>query len=156
MDLKITDILDRNAVVLDLDASDKDEALGRLIDVLASTGKVRDTAQLRRVIFDREKLMSTGIGHGVALPHGKTNVVDASLAALATLRTPIDFDSLDDKPVTIIIMLVGTEGNVGVHLRLLSRISRMVGNDTFRLSLQAAKSADDVLALLASYEEERS
>jgi fructose-specific phosphotransferase system IIA component len=156
MDLKITDILDRNAVVLDLDASDKDEALGRLIDVLASTGKVRDIAQLRRVIFDREKLMSTGIGHGVALPHGKTNVVDASLAALATLRTPIDFDSLDDKPVTIIIMLVGTEGNVGVHLRLLSRISRMVGNDTFRLSLQAAKSADDVLALLASYEEERS
>jgi fructose-specific phosphotransferase system IIA component len=156
MDLKITDILDRNAVVLDLDASDKDEALGRLIDVLASTGKVRDIAQLRRVIFDREKLMSTGIGHGVALPHGKTNVVDASLAALATLRTPIDFDSLDDKPVTIIIMLVGTEGNVGLHLRLLSRISRMVGNDTFRLSLQAAKSADDVLALLASYEEERS
>jgi fructose-specific phosphotransferase system IIA component len=156
MDLKITDILDRNAVVLDLDASDKDEALGRLIDVLASTGKVRDIAQLRRVIFDREKLMSTGIGHGVALPHGKTNMVDASLAALATLRTPIDFDSLDDKPVTIIIMLVGTEGNVGLHLRLLSRISRMVGNDTFRLSLQAAKSADDVLALLASYEEERS
>lgn len=155
MDLKITDILERNAVVLDLDAASKDEALGRLIDVLAATGKVRDVEQLRRVILEREKLMSTGIGYGVALPHGKTSAVDASVAAMATLRTPIDFDSLDDKPVSIIIMLVGTEGNVGVHLRLLSRISRMVGSDAFRASLQAAKSVDDVLALLASYEEER-
>lgn len=155
MDLKITDILDRQAVILDLDVNDKDEALRRMIDVLAASGKVSDVEQLRRVIIEREKLMSTGIGHGVALPHGKTNVVETSLAALATLRVPIDFDSLDDKPVSIIIMLVGTEGNVGVHLRLLSRISRMVGSDAFRSSLLAAKSVDDVLALLAGYEEER-
>jgi fructose-specific phosphotransferase system IIA component len=155
MDLKITDILDRQTVILDLDVNDKDEALRRMIDVLAAFGKVSDVEQLRRVIIEREKLMSTGIGHGVALPHGKTNVVETSLAALATLRAPIDFDSLDDKPVSIIIMLVGTEGNVGVHLRLLSRISRMVGSDAFRSSLLAAKSVDDVLALLAGYEEER-
>ena len=155
MDLKITDILDRQGVILDLDVNDKDEALHRMIDVLAASGKVSDVEQLRRVIIEREKLMSTGIGHGVALPHGKTNVVETSLAALATLRVPIDFDSLDDKPVSIIIMLVGTEGNVGVHLRLLSRISRMVGSDAFRSSLLAAKSVDDVLALLAGYEEER-
>jgi len=155
MDLKITDILDRQTVILDLDVNDKDEALRRMIDVLAASGKVSDVEQLRRVIVEREKLMSTGIGHGVALPHGKTNVVETSLAALATLRTPIHFDSLDDKPVSIIIMLVGTEGNVGVHLRLLSRISRMVGSDAFRSSLLAAKSVDDVLALLAGYEEER-
>ena len=155
MDLKITDILDRQAVVLDLDVHDKEEALQRLIDVLAASGNVSDVEQLRRVIIEREKLMSTGIGHGVALPHGKTSVVETSLAALATLRTPIDFDSLDDKPVSIIIMLVGTESNVGVHLRLLSRISRMVGSDAFRSSLLGAKSVDDVLALLAGYEEER-
>ena len=155
MDLKITDILDRQAVVLDLDVDDKDAALQHLIDVLAASGKVSDVDQLRRVIFEREKLMSTGIGHGVALPHGKTNVVTSSIAALATLRSPVDFDSLDDKPVSIIIMLVGTEGNVGVHLRLLSRISRMVGSDAFRSSLLGAKSVDDVLALLAGYEEER-
>lgn len=155
MDLKITDILDRSAVLLDLDVASKDEALQRLIDVLAATGKVRDVDQLQRVIFEREKLMSTGIGHGVALPHGKTNVVDASIAAMATLRNPIDFDSLDDNPVNIIIMLVGTEGNVGLHLRLLSRISRMIGNEAFRNSLANAKSADDVLTLLANTEVDR-
>ncbi|MBU3742163.1 MAG: PTS sugar transporter subunit IIA [Candidatus Kapabacteria bacterium] len=155
MDLKITDILDRNAVLLDLDVAGKDEALQRLIDVLAATGKVRDVEQLKRVIFEREKLMSTGIGHGVALPHGKTNVVDTSIAAMATLRNPIDFDALDDNPVNIIIMLIGTEGNVGLHLRLLSRISRMIGNEAFRHSLANAKSVDDVLSLLANTEVDR-
>lgn len=155
MDIKISDILDASAVCLDLDVKDKTEALVRLIDVLAAGGKVRDVQELKRVILEREKLMSTGIGNGVALPHGKTSVVDTSLAALATLRTPIDFDSLDDKPVSIILLLVGTEGNVGMHLRLLSRISRMVGSESFRSSLLGAKSVNDVLELFASYEEER-
>lgn len=155
MELKISDILERSAIMLGLDVKDKTEALGHLVEALSASGKVRDTDQLRRVILEREKLMSTGIGNGVALPHGKTNVVDTSLAAIATLKEPIDFDSLDDQPVSIIIMLVGTEGNVGMHLRLLSRISRMVGNDAFRASLLAAKSVDDVVELLASYEVER-
>lgn len=155
MDIKISDILDPAAVCLDLDVKDKTEALVRLVETLGATGRVRDVAELRRVILEREKLMSTGIGNGVALPHGKTNVVDGSLAALATLRVPIDFDSLDDKPVTIILLLVGTENNVGVHLRLLSRVSRMVGAEAFRTSLLAAKSVNDVLELFASYEEER-
>lgn len=153
MDLNITDILARDAIVLDMDVKDKEEALVRLVTLLAATGKVKDVSQLQRVIKEREQLMSTGIGNGVALPHGKTNVVDASIAAIATLRTPIDFDSLDDKPVSIIILLVGTEGNVGIHLRLLSRISRMVGSDDFRSTLLEAKTADDVVALLESYEE---
>lgn len=155
MDLKITDLLERSAIILGLDVKDKTEALVKMVDLLGASGKVRDVEQLRGVILEREKLMSTGIGNGVALPHGKTNVVDTSLAAIATLKEPIDFDSLDDNPVSIVIMLVGTEGNVGMHLRLLSRISRMVGSDAFRSSLLAAKSVDDVVDLLASYEEER-
>lgn len=155
MDLKITDLLERSAIILGLDVKDKTEALVKMVDLLGASGKVRDVEQLRRVILEREKLMSTGIGNGVALPHGKTSVVDTSLAAIATLKEPIDFDSLDDNPVSIVIMLVGTEGNVGMHLRLLSRISRMVGSDAFRSSLLAAKSVDDVVDLLASYEEER-
>ena len=77
------------------------------------------------------------------------------MAALATLRTPIDFDALDDKPVSIILLLVGTEGNVGVHLRLLSRISRMVGSEQFRTSLLNTKSIENVMTLLGTHEEER-
>ena len=89
-------------------ASDKKTVSSQqLVDVLSATGNVKDRDELLRVIIDREKLMSTGIGNGVALPHGKTNVVENSLLRSATLSTPIDFDSLDDKPVQIILLLGG-------------------------------------------------
>ena len=155
MDIKIADILDPACICLNMEAKDKASALNQMVDLLALNGKVHDRATLATVILDRERLMSTGIGNGVALPHGKTNVVDRSMAALATLQTPIDFDALDDKPVSIILLLVGTEGNVGVHLRLLSRISRMVGSEQFRTSLLNAKSIENVIALLGTHEEER-
>ena len=155
MELNISDILTPRCIRLDLDVKDKHEALEALVALIGETGVVRDTAELRRVIFEREKLMSTGIGNGVALPHGKTNTVQRSVAALATLRQPIAFDSIDDQPVTIILMLVGTEGNVGMHLRLLSRISRTIGSDAFRTALREARTTDDVMELFASQDEER-
>jgi fructose-specific phosphotransferase system IIA component len=155
MDMKITDILTPSCVRIDMDVKDKYEVLTQLVDVIHSTGRVKDRDELLKVITDREKLMSTGIGQGVALPHGKTNVVSESIAALATLHEPIDFDSLDDKPVNIVLLLVGTESNVGAHLRLLSRVSRMVGSDQFRASLASAQSVEEVMDLFNSYEEER-
>jgi len=155
MDLKITDILTPACIQLKADIKDKNAALTQLVDLLAATGKVKDRDALLRVIMEREKLMSTGIGNGVALPHGKTNVVDSSIAALATLAAPIDFDALDDKPVSIILLLVGTEGNVGVHLRLLSRISRLVGSEHFRASLINSTTPEEAYELFASNEEER-
>lgn len=155
MDIKISDILDPACVALNLEVKDKTDALNKMVDLLAKNGKVQDRITLGSVILERERLMSTGIGNGVALPHGKTNVVDRSMAALATLASPIDFDALDDKPVSIILLLVGTEGNVGVHLRLLSRISRMVGSEQFRTALLNARSTEDVMALMGQNEEER-
>jgi len=155
MDITITDILDPACIQLNMEVKDKAEALHAMVELLARGGKVRDKAALTTVILERERLMSTGIGNGVALPHGKTNAVDRSMVALATLQSPIDFDALDDKPVSIILLLVGTEGNVGVHLRLLSRISRMVGSDQFRTALMNAKSVENVMSLLGSHEEER-
>jgi len=155
MDLKISDILAPASVCLDLEVADKTDLLTKLVDVVSATGKVKDRDTLLKVILDREKLMSTGIGYGVALPHGKSGVVESSAAAIATLRVPIDFDALDDKPVNIVLLLVGTEDNVGAHLRLLSRISRMVGTEQFRSDLLAARTVEEVLDLFASYEEER-
>ena len=153
--MKITDILAPSCVKLNLELNNKNDVLVHLVDLLAETGRVKDRDQLLQVIMDREKLMSTGIGQGVALPHGKTNAVSESIAALATLNEPIDFDSLDDKPVSIVLLLVGTEGNVGAHLRLLSRVSRMVGSEQFRSSLQDSRTVEDALDLFSSYEEER-
>lgn len=155
MDIKITDILNPACIHLNLEVKDKTDVLEKMVSLLARGGKVADMKTLENVILERERLMSTGIGNGVALPHGKTNVVDRSMAALATLATPIDFDALDDKPVQIVLLLVGTESNVGVHLRLLSRISRMVGSEQFRTALLAARTVEDVTNLLAANEEVR-
>lgn len=153
--MKITDILSPSSIILGMQATTKEQVLEQLVASISATGAIADSAELLRVIMEREKLMSTGIGHGVALPHGKTKVVNRSIAALATLPTPVGFDSLDDEPVSIVLMLVGTEGNVGVHLRLLSRISRMVGSEQFRQQLLAAPSPQDVLDLFSSYEDEQ-
>lgn len=155
MDTKISSILDPSCIRLNLDVADKDDCLRKVVDLAGATGKVKDVERLHTVIVDRERLMSTGIGNSVALPHGKTDVVDQSMVAVATLSSPIDFDSLDDKPVSIVVLLIGPESNVGVHLRLLSRISRLVGSEQFRASLLTAKSAEDVLALFAGNEEEQ-
>jgi fructose-specific phosphotransferase system IIA component len=155
MDTRISAILDSSCIRLNLDVADKDDCLRKVVDLVAATGKVRDMERLHAVIVDRERLMSTGIGNSVALPHGKTDVVDQSIVAVATLASPIDFDALDDKPVSIVILLVGPESNVGVHLRLLSRISRLVGSEQFRASLLSARSAEDVQALFAGSEEEQ-
>ncbi len=156
MEITLSTILEPACIELNLDVKDKNDALLRMVEILARNGHVPNKAAITTVILDRERLMSTGIGNGVALPHGKTNAVDRSMAALATLSTPIDFDALDDQPVSIILMLVGTEANVGQHLRLLSRISRMVGSEQFRTSLLNAHSVDDVRALFASHEMEKS
>ena len=153
--MKITNILAPSCIILGMQASTKDQVLEQMVDALFATGAISDRNELLRVITEREKLMSTGIGHGVALPHGKTKVASSSLAALATLHTPVGFDSLDDEPVSIVLMLVGTEGNVGVHLRLLSRISRMVGSEQFRQQLLAAPTPEDVIDMFSSYEEEQ-
>ena len=155
MEITLSTNLEPACIELNLEVKDKNDALHRMVDILARNGHVTDKTAITNVILDRERLMSTGIGNGVALPHGKTNAVDRSMAALATLSTPIDFDALDDKPVSIILLLVGTEGNVGLHLRLLSRISRMVGSDQFRSALMAAHSIEDVRALFASHEVEK-
>jgi len=156
MDIKVSDILAPTAVLLDQDVDSKTDILQRLVDAVAAAGTVSDVAELRRVILEREKLMSTGIGNSFALPHGKTSVVSTSMAALATLRTPIDFDSLDDKPVSIVLLLVGTENNVGMHLRLLSRVSRLVGNEGFRTALLNAHSVSDAIDVFSTFEQERS
>ncbi|MEY3385384.1 MAG: hypothetical protein RIR53_195 [Bacteroidota bacterium] len=155
MDTKITSILDPACIRLNLEVKDKADCLRKVVDVVGATGKVKDVEHFHSVIVERERLMSTGIGNAVALPHGKTDVVDESIMAVATLATPIDYDSLDDKPVSIVILLVGPEGSVGQHLRLLSRISRLVGSEQFRSSLLTAKSAQDVVALFGDNETEQ-
>lgn len=145
--MQISAILEEQFIAIDLPSEGKEDALNSMVDLLGTSPKVRDLEKVRQAILERERLMSTGVGHGFAIPHGKTDALDDILAAFAVTRKPIDFQALDNQPVQLIFMLVGREAHVGTHLKLLSRISRLMNNENFRAELLAATTAQNVLHL---------
>ncbi len=152
--MKLTDVISNESIIVKFAGHGKDEVFRAMIASMAASGKITDADEVYRVVMEREKIMSTGIGKGFALPHGKTNAVTDTIGALATLDTPIDFNALDNRPVNVVFMLIGRENAVGVHLRLLSRISRMMNDDMFRKKILDATSAAEVLLLFDHQENE--
>lgn len=150
--MHISSILEEQNIAIDLPADSKEEALNKMIDMLANSPNVLDIERVRSAILEREKLMSTGVGHGFAIPHGKTDALQDIIAAFAITREPIDFQALDNQPVQLIFMLVGKETHVGTHLKLLSRISRLMNNESFRQQLLSARTPAEVLALFGQEE----
>ncbi len=145
--MKITDILHKNSILVHRQIETKEAALTLMIQALAESGQITDPTEVQRVVWEREAIMSTGIGKGFALPHGKTNSVADTVGCFLTLAAPINFDALDGLPVNTIFMLIGRENTVGTHLRMLSRISRLMNNDSFRSEVQSAGSSDEIYAL---------
>ncbi len=145
--MQISSILEEKFIAIRLPASTKEEALNHMINMLATSPNVRDLEKVRTAVLERERLMSTGVGHGFAIPHGKTDALDDILAAFAVTEAPIDFQALDNQPVQLIFLLVGKETHVGTHLKLLSRISRLMNNEDFRNQLLTAASPGEVLEL---------
>lgn len=150
--MNIYEILSIETIIPNIEASDKDSLLKMMIDMLNDTGKVKDKIRASKEIFERERIMSTGVGKGIALPHAKTSAVDNSLGALITLSKPLDFEALDGNPVNIVFMLLGTEDNVGKHLKLLSKISRIMNNDDFRTAIINSKTASEIYNFILNFE----
>ncbi len=151
--MKINQILKKESIDVNCLIEEKDKLLDYLIELIDDKSEVFDRKQAKKDVLERESIMSTGVGKGIALPHAKTNASQNSSAALCIIRNPIDFDSLDGEPVNIAFLLLGPENNVGLHLKLLSKVSRLLNNDSFRLQLLDCKSSDDVLKLFNSMEE---
>lgn len=151
--MKISEIITPSRIRVNVPLQSKDEILESLMDILNKNGDIDDILEVRRVIFERESLMSTGIGYGIALPHGKTNAVKHTSAAMLTLAQPVDYDSLDGQPVNIAIMLVGKENQVSTHLKMLSKISRVIVSDAFRHYALEATSPEQLHRLFAEADE---
>ena len=145
--MKISDILTEQLVVSRLKGASKQEIIDAMVDLVATSPKVLDKEKVRAAIFDREKIMSTGVGNGFAIPHGKTDAVTEIVAAFAVTERDIDYDSLDEKPVRLVFLLVGKDNLVGPHIKLLSRISRLMNKEEFRNQLLATGSAKEILDL---------
>src|SRR4030095_17244522 len=116
--MKISDILNENIISVDLECADKDDAINKMIDLASKSGKMIDIAKVRQCVFERERLVSTGVGKGFAIPHGKTDEIKDIVAAFAILKNPIDFDSIDLEPVKFIFLIIGKESLLNAHIKL--------------------------------------
>lgn len=146
--MKIMDFLSSDAIVVDLKATDKKSAIVELVEVLKDTKKAKKADEIIEVVLEREKLGSTGIGQGVAIPHGKTDVLQEQVGVLGISRKGIEFNSLDGEPVNIIFLLVGPVEVAGQHLKALSRISRLFKDKFLRQAIRDAQTKEEVLKII--------
>ena len=143
--MKISDILEEKLVLTNLSGTTKEEIIDALINVISQSPKVLDKAKVRAAVFEREKIMSTGVGNGFAIPHGKTDAVSDIIAAFGVTAQPIAYQSLDEQPVRLVFLLVGKDNLVGPHIKLLSRISRLMNKEEFRNKLLVTATPHDVI-----------
>ncbi len=139
-------------VKVPLEATTKEGVLRELVDVLAEDGCVEDPDEVLRVVRERESVLSTGIGHGVALPHGKTDACQELTIAAGVTTEPVDFAALDEAPVRLVFLLVGPESAAGSHIKALSRISHLVRRPEVRDGLIQAGSDEVFLRVLREAE----
>jgi len=145
--MRISDILTEDLIVTGLEGDSKDDIIEKMVDLVGTSPKVLDIDKVRKAIFERERIMSTGVGNGFAIPHGKTDAVSDIVAGFAVTKRPIDYESLDEKPVRLVFLLVGKDNLVGPHIKLLSRISRLMNKEEFRRKLLEQPSPADILEL---------
>lgn len=150
--MKLTEILSANCVVVPLQAGDKAAAIKQLVHVLVETGHCSDEERLLSAIFEREAIRSTGIGKGLAVPHGKCDSCPRLVMSLGKPATPIDFDSADGAPVDFIALLASPPDQTGPHIQALARISRLMLENSFRTQLEQAQSSQEVYDIISRAE----
>ncbi len=142
--MRLTDILDPKLVLPDLKGQNKREVLNEFSALLYGNSKIQDSHEFLEVILAREALGSTGIGEGIAIPHGKLKSLNDLILSFGLSRAGIDFDAMDGKPVHIFFVLIAPEDSPGDHLKALARISRILKNRSFRERLQQQETAEEI------------
>jgi PTS system nitrogen regulatory IIA component len=147
--MKIADLLDIRAISTELSSNNKVEVLAEMVDLLRRVQPDLDAAELLAVLIDREELGSTGIGDGVAIPHGKLKGLDRLLMAFGRKRDGIDFDSMDNRPAHLFFLLLAPESEATLHLKALARISKLLRKEDVRRQLLDAPDPATLLNILS-------
>jgi fructose-specific phosphotransferase system IIA component len=150
----LSQILKPSCVKVPLEGKDKSSIIVELVNLLDAGKLLLNKDVALQAVLSREQVRSTGIGSGIAIPHGKCNAVRELVIALGIAAQPVDFDSVDGKPVNIVILLLSPVDQTGPHIQALARISRLMLDESFRNKLQKATSANEVCELFASKENE--
>ena len=151
--MQINDMFDKNYIIEELKATSKRAVLAELSEIFSRDQKGLAPGAMVDVLLEREKLGSTGIGDGIAIPHGKLKGLDRLVISFGRSRQGIDFDAIDGKPVHIFFLLMAPESSTGQHLKALAKISRMLKDPEFRNGLLEAKSAEEIYRKIAEKDE---
>lgn len=153
--MRITDLLDVRSVSLDGAPKSKNEALDQIVALMAKSGKINDEEGYRKQVYAREEESTTGIGEGIAIPHGKCDAVDRPGLAAMVVKDGVEFDSLDGEPVTLMFLIAAPNTEDNVHLDVLSKLSMMLMDEEFTSNLRNAKSAEEFLSIIDKADEEK-
>jgi fructose-specific phosphotransferase system IIA component len=150
--MRLSEILKPQNIKIPLVSTQKIDAIRELVDVLAETKSVADSKKVLDAVLDREATRTTGIGNGLAIPHGKTTGATDLVMAIGRPAEPIDFQSIDGRPVTIIWLVSSPPDKTGPHIQALARISKLMLNDSFRQSLNAAQTSQEMFDIIVRQE----
>jgi fructose-specific phosphotransferase system IIA component len=150
--MRLTEILKPQNIIVSMKAKNKNDAIAELVAVLAGNSSVQDPKALLDAVLEREATRTTGIGSGFAIPHGKTTGVSQLVMAIGKFDTPIDFQSIDGKPVGLIWLLASPPKDTGPHIIALARVSRLMTIEKFRGAINQAKTSRDVFDAIATQE----
>ena len=154
--MRITDLLDKRSISLTAKPADKKEALDQAIELMSKSGKLADVEKYREVVYERETEGSTGIGEGIAIPHGKCDAVKAPGLAAMVIRDGVDFDSLDGEPANLLFLIAAPNTKNNVHLDVLSKLSMMLMNEEFTAALKGASTVEEFLQIIDDADDEKS
>ena len=146
--MKISDILKKEHIIKELDSRDKKNVLDELSSFLENEGEITNKENLLAALIGREKLGSTGIGENVAIPHAKISEIDKIITVFGRSKNGVEFESLDQKPVNFIFLVIAPENSTGQHLKALARISRLFKNPSLRESVLRTNEADQIYSIL--------
>ena len=150
--MRLTEILKPQNIKVPLEAKVKTEAIGELVNLLAANGELTDPKKVLDAVLDREATRTTGIGNGLAIPHGKCTGTDHLVMAIGRPGTPIDFQAIDGRPVNLIWLLSSPPDKTGPHIHALARISRLMTIDRFRQALAQAKTPEEIYESIVQQE----
>lgn len=153
--MRISELLQKESIALGRKPQDKADAIGQMVELLAKSGSLEDKKKFKQAILERERLSTTGIGEGIAIPHGKSSAVKRAALAAMVVPQGVDFASADGAPVHLLFMIAVPEEGAELHLEVLERLAAMLMDEDFRKRLTAAKDAAEFLRILSAEEEKR-
>ena len=151
--MKITEIVDKSSVLIPLKATDKIDAITQLVDALAKAGRLSDRDEVLRAVLAREDTRSTGIGEGLAVPHGKCHGCSGLVMALGKAEPPVDFGSPDGQPCTMLMLLASPVDRTGPHIQALARISRLWLSEDFRGAVANATAPHELYGAIERHQD---